>query len=48
MKKTLFFVVVAPALVVASFAAMAQSAIYRCGNEYLNDAAVAAARGFSA
>ncbi len=45
MKKTLFFVVVAPALVVASFAAMAQSAIYRCGNEYLNDAAVAAARG---
>jgi hypothetical protein len=45
MKKTLFFVVVAPALAVASFAAMAQSAIYRCGNEYLNDAAVATARG---
>ena len=45
MKKALFFVVAVPALVAASVAAIAQNAIYRCGNEYLNDAAVAAARG---
>ena len=45
MKKTLFFVVAAPVWLAISVAAMAQSAIYRCGNEYLNDAAVAVARG---
>ncbi|MFT6697799.1 MAG: hypothetical protein ACJAR7_000840 [Polaromonas sp.] len=45
MKKFLFSVVVAPALAAVSFAATAQNAIYRCGNEYLNDAAVAVARG---
>jgi hypothetical protein len=45
MKKALFFVVAAPALVVANFAATAQGVIYRCGNDYLSDAAVAATRG---
>jgi len=45
MKKALFFVAVAPALLATSVSVMAQGAIYRCGNEYLNDAAVAAARG---
>lgn len=45
MKKALFFVVAAPALVVANFAATAQGVIYRCGYDYLSDAAVAAARG---
>lgn len=45
MKTVLFFGVVAPALLATSLAVMAQGAIYRCGNEYLNDAAVAAARG---
>jgi hypothetical protein len=45
MKTVLFFGVVAPALLATSLAAMAQGAIYRCGNEYLNDAAVAAVRG---
>jgi hypothetical protein len=45
MKKTLFFVVAAPALVATSVAVMAQGVIYRCGNDYLNDAAVAAVRG---
>jgi hypothetical protein len=32
-------------LLATSLAVMAQGAIYRCGNEYINDAAVAAARG---
>jgi len=45
MKTVLFLGVLAPALVATSVAVMAQSAIYRCGNEYLNDAAVAAVRG---
>ncbi len=45
MKTVLFFGVIAPALLATSVAAMAQGAIYRCGNEYINDAAVAAARG---
>lgn len=45
MKNVLFLGVVAPALIATSVAVMAQGAIYRCGNEYLNDPAVAAARG---
>ena len=45
MKKVLLFTVTAVALVTTSVAAMAQGAIYRCGNEYLNDAALAVARG---
>jgi hypothetical protein len=48
MKKVLFFTVTAVALVTASVAARAQNAIYRCGNEYLNDAALAASRGCQA
>jgi hypothetical protein len=45
MKKVLFFTATAAVLATSGAVAMAQSAIYRCGNEYLNDAAVAAARG---
>lgn len=45
MKKALLITVTAVALVTTSVAAMAQNAIYRCGNEYLNDAALAEARG---
>jgi len=48
MKKVLLFTVTAVALVTTSVAAMAQGAIYRCGNEYLNDAALAASRGCQA
>jgi hypothetical protein len=45
MKKVLLFTATALVLVATSFEAMAQSVIYRCGNEYLNDAALAIARG---
>ena len=45
MKKVLYFTVTAVVLATTSVVAMAQSAIYRCGNEYLNDAGLAATRG---
>ncbi len=48
MKKALYFTVIAVALVTTSVVAIAQGAIYRCGNEYLNDAALAASRGCEA
>ena len=44
MKNFLLFIVVV-VLVVTGVAAIAQGAIYRCGNEYLNDVALAVARG---
>ena len=45
MKKLLFLTTVSVAVAASSSVAVAQSVIYRCGNEYLNDAAVAVARG---
>lgn len=45
MKKLFYIIAVVLAVAGSSFAAMAQSVIYRCGNEYLNDAAQAVARG---
>ena len=48
MKKVLLFTVTAVVLATTSVSAMAQNAIYRCGNEYLNDAALAASRGCQA
>ncbi len=45
MKKVLLITATAVVLAATSVMAMAQSAIYRCGNEYLNDAALAVARG---
>ena len=45
MKKGLLITATAVVLAATSVMAMAQSAIYRCGNEYLNDAALAVARG---
>ena len=45
MKKVLLFNLMAVAWALTHFSAMAQSAIYRCGNEYLNDAGLAATRG---
>lgn len=48
MKKALYFTATAVALVTTSVVAMAQGAIYRCGNEYLNDAALAVSRGCQA
>jgi hypothetical protein len=44
MKKVLLLTFTAVALLTTSVAAMAQNAIYRCGNEYLNNAALAASR----
>ncbi len=44
MKKVLLFIA-AVVLVATCVTAFAQSAIYRCGNEYLNDATLALARG---
>ncbi len=45
MKKFPRLMAVFLAIAANSLAAMAQSQIYRCGNEYLNDAALAVARG---
>jgi hypothetical protein len=45
MKKFSRRLAVCLALAATSLVATAQSAIYRCGNEYLNDAALAVARG---
>ena len=45
MKKVLLFLLVTVAWLATSVVAMAQDTIYRCGNEYLNDKALAVARG---
>jgi hypothetical protein len=45
MKKFPRLIAVVLAVATICVGAMAQSVIYRCGNEYLNDAAVAVARG---
>ena len=45
MKKVLLFLLVAVAWLATSVVSMAQDTIYRCGNEYLNDKALAVARG---
>lgn len=48
MKKLFHLIIFGLAVAGSSSAAMAQSVIYRCGNEFLNDAAVAQARGCQA
>ena len=45
MKKFLYLIAVFLAIAASSAVAMAQDMIYRCGNEYLNDATLALARG---
>ncbi len=45
MKKNLYIIAVFVAIAACSVVAMAQDMIYRCGNEYLNDAGTALARG---
>ena len=45
MKNALSIIAAVTGLAGTSSAALSQSAVYRCGNEYLNDAAVAASRG---